>query len=81
MELTKEIELFILTRISQKREVSEKDFNQLFAKHTVIVRKGKKDSCTCLSFLYPVCRHIPEFYLETANRHFQSPGSGTIMVK
>ena len=26
MELTKEIELFILTRIAQKKEVSENDF-------------------------------------------------------
>ena len=79
MELTKEIELFILTRISQKREVSEKDFNQLFAKHTVIVRKGKK-FLILLSFL-TLLAAIYLIHLETANRHFQSPGSGTIMVK
>ncbi len=79
MELTKEIELFILTRITQKREVSEKDFNQLFAKHTVIVRKGKK-FLILLSFL-TLLAAIYLIHLESANRHFQIPGSKTIIVR
>jgi hypothetical protein len=79
MELTKEIELFKLTRITQKREVPEKDFNLLFAKHTVIVRKGKK-FLILLSFL-TLLAAIYLIHMESANRHFQSPGSGTIRVK
>jgi hypothetical protein len=80
MELTKkEIELFILTRISQKREVSEKDFNHLFSKHTVIVRKGKK-FLILLSFL-TLLAAIYLIHLESANRHLQSPGSRIIVAR